>query len=277
MPKRFRAAYVELTSVCSRHCSFCPGTRRPPGFMEPSRFAALAPDLADLVRIAYLHVMGEAMLHPEFPEIVRCAERCGLPLGMTTNGSLFGSPHAEFLLKPPFRQLNISLHAEGAKNDLDQILDFADRASRSDSGLCVNLRLWDVGADNEFFLRNIGNRWKVSIERRSGHCAVRLAERLSLHFDEAFEWPVPAETGEKEVHGFCRGGIDQFAVLYDGRVTACCLDAEGVLSFGRSPEIPLKKVLSCRAFEQMRNGFFRGLVLMPLCKNCTYRKRFELK
>ena len=275
MTKRFRAAYVELTSICNRHCSFCRGTRRPPGFMPVSRFASLAPDLAELVRIAYLHVMGEALLHPDFPEIVRCAQQNKLPLGMTTNGSLFDSPHAQLLLKQPFRQLNISLHAEGTASILDRILDFAEEAAHVNPDLCVNLRLWDVGSDNDFYMRRISERWNVRIERGSGNCAIPLAERLSLHFDQAFEWPEP-DPDSTENRGFCRGGIDQFAVLYDGTVTACCLDADGVMPFGKSPETPLKEVLFCREFEQMRNGFFRGEVLMPLCRGCTYRKRFSL-
>lgn len=275
MPKRFRAAYVELTSVCNKHCSFCKGTKRPPGFMQTSRFEALAPSLAKFVRIAYLHVMGEALLHPDFPEIIRIAERNGLPLGMTTNGSLFDSPHAHLLMHEPFRQLNISLHAEGTEAVLERILDFADEAPRINPHLCVNLRLWDVGSNNDFFLEKISARWKTDIRRKSGKYAVRLAERLSLHFDEAFEWPVPV-VANSEVTGFCRGGIDQFAILYDGTVTACCLDSDGVLSFGKSPETPLEVVLFCHEFERMRNGFFRGEVLMPLCKGCTYRKRFSL-
>ena len=34
----FNRAYVEITDVCNLACSFCPGTRRPAGYMRPEDF-----------------------------------------------------------------------------------------------------------------------------------------------------------------------------------------------------------------------------------------------
>lgn len=38
----FNRAYVEITDVCNLACSFCPGTRRPAGYMRPEDFRRLA-------------------------------------------------------------------------------------------------------------------------------------------------------------------------------------------------------------------------------------------
>ena len=40
----FNRAYVEITDVCNLACSFCPGTRRPAGYMRPEDFRLLAED-----------------------------------------------------------------------------------------------------------------------------------------------------------------------------------------------------------------------------------------
>ena len=66
----FKRAYVEITNLCNLRCSFCPGTRRPPGRMSPERFRLAARALRGHTRYVYLHVMGEPLLHPELGEIL---------------------------------------------------------------------------------------------------------------------------------------------------------------------------------------------------------------
>ena len=60
-------AYVEITNVCNLACSFCPGTRRPAGYMRPEDFRLLAEKLRGHTAYLYLHVMGEPLLHPLLP------------------------------------------------------------------------------------------------------------------------------------------------------------------------------------------------------------------
>ena len=37
-----KRAYLEITNVCNLRCDFCPGTRRPPAFMDRATFRLLA-------------------------------------------------------------------------------------------------------------------------------------------------------------------------------------------------------------------------------------------
>ena len=146
MSKRFRTAYLELTNVCNRNCSFCSGTRRPPARMSEELFARLVPQVAELADQAYLHIMGEALLHPSLPEFTRIAADAALPLCMTTNGTLFGCGNAAQLENPVFHQLNISLHAGLPSETLDEICGFCDSLRSVNPNLRVNYRLWNVGS-----------------------------------------------------------------------------------------------------------------------------------
>lgn len=69
----FNRAYVEITNVCNLACSFCPGTRRPAGYMRPEDFRLLAEKLRGHTAYLYLHVMGEPLLHPQLEEILAIA------------------------------------------------------------------------------------------------------------------------------------------------------------------------------------------------------------
>lgn len=276
MSKRFRTAYLELTNVCNRNCSFCSGTRRPPARMSEELFARLVPQVAELADQAYLHIMGEALLHPSLPEFTRIAADAALPLCMTTNGTLFGCGNAAQLENPVFHQLNISLHAGLPSETLDEICGVCDSLRSVNPNLRVNYRLWNVGSFETECAR-LAARYGVELTgffERFG--SVPLAVRLSLHRDRSFEWP-SLDSPACSPRGFCHGGRRQFGVLCTGEVTACCLDADGVMNFGNAAEKPLKEILFSRRFEQMRNAFQRGEIREPLCLHCRYRERFSAK
>lgn len=276
MPKRFKTAYIELTNVCNRHCPFCHGTVRPPGFMDSALFAKAAEEVEPLAEKACLHIMGEALLHPELKTIAGTANRLGLPLVLTTNGSLFTTSNAELLLTHPFRQLNISLHSGVSPEELETILSFTEEAGKRNPEMFINLRLWNVCERNSEYLSGILTRCGVAsgsgwnLKRHSE----RLGKRLFLHFDESFVWP-DLSLPECPGTGFCHGGIEQFGIFYNGDVTACCLDADGVMNFGNIRERRLSDILFSHRFERMRNAFYRGLVREELCLHCSYRDRFS--
>lgn len=276
MAKRFKTAYIELTNVCNKHCSFCKGTTRPPEFMDPELFAKAAEESAPIAEKACLHILGEALLHPNLKTIVETAQRVSLPLVLTTNGSLFSSSNAELLLTHPFRQLNVSLHSGVSAAELEQILNFSEKAQRSNPEMYLNLRLWDVCSRNPEYLQAIASRFGTGLT--PSDCAekrfVSLGPRFRLHFDQSFHWPNLSDP-IRPAEGFCRGGIDQFGILCNGDVTACCLDADGVMNFGNIQNQSLNSILFSRRFEQMRNAFHRGIVTEELCRHCTYRDRFR--
>ncbi len=280
MPKkRFKTAYLELTNVCNRHCSFCKGTVRPRGFMDPDLFAKAAEECTSLVEKACLHILGEALLHPDLKTIAAHAHRVSLPLVLTTNGTLFGTENAQLLFSAPFRQLNVSLHSGVSSGELDEILAFAETVQRTNPELYLNLRLWDVCAQNPEYWKEIADRFGLSsatpLEWSKKHFAV-LGPRFRIHFDQSFRWP-DLKDPIRPAQGFCRGGIDQFGIFCNGDVTACCLDADGQMTFGSIRTASLRSILFSRRFEQMRNAFHRGFVTEELCRHCTYRDRFRQK
>ncbi|MBQ9117299.1 MAG: radical SAM protein, partial [Clostridia bacterium] len=63
MPKEkafpYSRVYVEITNLCNKSCSFCPGTTRPPKTMTMEEFKAVADKLTGLTEYIYYHVMGE--------------------------------------------------------------------------------------------------------------------------------------------------------------------------------------------------------------------------
>ncbi len=286
MEKKFlNRAYVEIGNVCNLACSFCPGTRRAPRQMEVSEFRSVASALAPYVRYLYFHVMGEPLLHPHLDEFLSIAGEYGFRVCITTNGTLLAEAadvlcaHADVLHK-----VSVSLHsAEGngeriGNSYLASAVDFARRAA--DVGIYTVFRLWNLDTEDRKGENRENERIEESLHRAfpkewtrrpNGY---RLARNIFLEYAGIFTWPTESDAEERD-DGYCHGLLDQIAVLADGTVTPCCLDSEGEIALGNLLCTPLGEILASPRSERMRAGLKKGCFVEPLCKKCTYARRFK--
>ena len=84
----YSRVYVEITTLCNRNCTFCPGTKRTPKRLTMEEFRLILDKLKGVTKYLYLHVMGEPLTHPLLPEFIRYASREGFLVSVTTNGTL---------------------------------------------------------------------------------------------------------------------------------------------------------------------------------------------
>ena len=67
--------YVEITDICNRNCSFCPGTKRAPRRMTEAEFRTIADKLKSVTKYLYFHVMGEPLTHPLLTDFIRMIQQ----------------------------------------------------------------------------------------------------------------------------------------------------------------------------------------------------------
>ena len=280
---RFAKVYVEITNVCNLACSFCPGTRRPPRFLASAEFETILSRLRGWTEFLYFHLMGEPLLHPELPELLRLAHAQGFRVILTTNGTLLSRCEAVLLSAPGLHKVNLSLQSHEAnpggslEDYVNQCVSFSQRASRR--GVLINFRLWNLdGPDTlgkhsendrilELLAEGFPRPWAPS---RSGF---RLREKVYVNFGETFRWPELSRKDEAPDH-FCYGLKDQLGVLCDGTVVPCCLDHEGDLALGSLLTQELGEILANPRAAAMLEGFRRGVAVEPLCRRCGYAERF---
>ena len=282
----YSRVYVEITNICNRSCSFCPGTKRPLRRMTLSEFDAVTDRLSGVTEYIYYHVMGEPLTHPDLPDFIRLAKSKGFKSAITTNGTLLPARGQE-LIEAGVYKVNISVHSfeDGDASVahgkyLDGILDFADEASKN--GVLTVLRLWNLdghgealGGNNPRTLDYLRARfpntdmtpWKFSPR------GARLRDKLHLEYGDRFEWP--DMTAEDRGSGvFCYGLKDHFAILCDGSVVPCCLDREGAITLGNIFEASADSILSTPRATAMREGFTCRRATEELCRKCGYARRF---
>lgn len=287
--KRFRKIYVEIGNVCNLQCSFCPEVERRNARLEEEEFRRILEQVKPLAECATFHVMGEPMAHPSFARFVHVAGEVGIPVEITTNGTLLRGEKLEALLHPVVRQVNFSLQSfvdnfpeRPFEDYLAPIFAFCRRAFAERPDLYVNLRLWNLekGAKtdgvNEKILSQIEQEFGIAVNRNVDarlRKSKRLLHRLYLHYDTRFRWPSAADP-ELRTSGTCHGTRSHIAIHADGTVVPCCLDKEAGIPLGQLRSSSLAAIVAGARTERMRQGFERGELVESLCRRCEYATRF---
>jgi len=284
--KKFKKIYLEITNRCNLSCSFCHRSDRAKAFMRPEDFHAILGKIKDHTDHLALHVLGEPLLHPEFSEILALCQEHGLKVNLTTNGTLLPQRQALLLASPALRQVNISLHglaelpdAPAQETALTGIFAFVQEAMRTP--IFLSLRLWNLAAakkssHNQRILARIADFFSLpeplADQLTPGH-GLTLAPKVFLSQNARFTWPhAPApDLGDK---GTCRGLRDHVAILADGTVVPCCLDAEADIPLGNIHTQSLNEICTSPRATAIRTGFSQRRLTEPLCRRCTFRQFF---
>lgn len=254
--------------------------------MQPADFSEIIRQVKECTSHIALHVLGEPLLHPNLGQLLTDCQRNGLAVNLTTNGTLLPKQQGILLQSKALRQVNISLHSavdinteSGLSEYLAGIFEFI-RQVRASRSIYICLRLWNLnenGADlslkNEPMLRRIEEFFdlptKLADAVTPGH-GITLAPNVFLSQNSRFEWPHALEKELGKV-GCCRGLRDHVAILVDGTVVPCCLDAEADIKLGNIHELPLAEILTNSRASAMYEGMSQRRLVEDLCRRCSYR------
>ena len=275
---KYSRAYVEITNICNRSCSFCPGSKREKRRMTEKEFAVVLEKLSNTTEYIYYHLMGEPTTHPKLCDFIRMANGSGYKSAVTTNGTLLNKV-GDKLIESGVYKVNISVHSfeEGSAEEhmeyISHCLDFAEKASEN-GVLCV-LRLWNNGFEEEkngTVLNMLKHKFPEG-EWSYGKRGIRLRHKLHLEYGDRFAWPdMAADNMGDEV--FCYGLRDHFGILCDGSVVPCCLDHEGDIVLGNIFTEEIDAVLNSPRAENICRGFDVRHATEELCRRCGYARRF---
>lgn len=287
---RFKRVYIEISNVCNLKCSFCKPTARAPEVMSLERFKTIVAQIKPYTDFVYFHVKGEPLMHPELEAFLTVAHENGLRVNLTTNGTLFKQRRELLLEHPAVRQLNISLHSFGAhemEGYLEEAVSFAKAANLR--GIYVVLRLWNLDHDNNIdtsgmnAMQYIEGQFKDDtdypfetpiLSQMGGRCSVKIARHTFVGWEQEFRWPSMADP-YIGTEGICYGMRHQIAILVDGTVVPCCLDANGEAALGNIFTTPFRTLISTPHANSIKQGFENRIAVLPLCQRCSFRLKFD--
>jgi len=73
---------------------------------------------------------------------------------------------------------------------------------------------------------------------------------------------------EARKEGTCQLALDTLGILWDGSLTLCCLDFDGVLTFGEVSHSTITDALKSQEYEKLRQAFEEHRLVPPFCQQC---------
>lgn len=287
--KKFKRIFIELSNVCNLSCSFCSPTERSSTVLSAEDFNRVLIKLEGHGNHVYLHVKGEPLLHPQFQEILKLCEQHGKMVNITTNGTLLGIHGSAILESGAVRLVNVSLQSfEGDKEGyfayLERVLAFVKEGLQR-TKILFDLRLWNfedgslvASEETKRTLQFIENYLELphpiyvtDTNTKGG----KLNSNVYISKGYEFEWPSLSQP-VVATRGTCYGLRHQIAILSNGDVVPCCLDAEGVMVLGNILEAgaDFESIVTSKKAVAISAGFEGNKLVEELCTRCSYRARY---
>jgi MoaA/NifB/PqqE/SkfB family radical SAM enzyme len=286
--KKFKKIYIEITNACNLKCGFCPATKRKAGFMAIESFSGILDEIKPFTDYIYLHVKGEPFLHEKISEILDLCNEKKIKVNISTNGTLIHKVHQILINKPALRQINFSLHSNSNGSSvinnneyIKNIILFIKEALNR-TNIIISLRFWNLELNEN---QPMENKSKFELLEKEFQLPYRLeekiipgkglkiAERLYINTDYKFIWPDLHDEYDN-ADGFCLGLKDHTAILLDGTVVPCCLDAEGVINLGNIFNEKFYEIIAGRRAKKLANGFLSNKTIEDLCRKCRFKEKF---
>lgn len=266
---KFRRALIEIGNVCNLRCAFCADSKRPPVLMSVENFEKAAKQVNEFAKVISLHLLGEPMLHPHFPEILSVSSKLNLKINLVSNGSLIYRYPAEVWSEKCLKQVTISAQSLSCYSyaerfiKLDEYINFAKTYSDK---FKVSFRL--RGPIGGGFITEISD-YLIKAFNKTGAwdgSPYSLSERVFMNHGDIFKW---RNNELRNVH--CLGLKHHFGVLSDGTVVPCCADYDGFMKLGNIFEKPLVEILNSKKTKKMREAIEgKNGELPEYCKHCGF-------
>ena len=278
MKKRFKKIYIEITNKCNLNCTFCSPLKRELKEMSVEEFSLIISKIKPYTDYIYLHVKGEPLLHSHLDEILSICDKENIKVNITTNGTLLKEKFNIINNHNCIRQINISLHSENNyKNYFENVFDISKQLCGK---IFISFRLWtldNLKLDNKstIIVDKIINSYNLStdvVEKIKKDKSVKIFNNTFVNKDNLFDWPDVNK--DLNINGMCYGLDTHIAILVNGDVVPCCLDANGDIVLGNIFKEDLDNILSSELVKNIIEGFKNNKSICKLCKNCNFRYRF---
>ncbi|HCT63135.1 MAG TPA: radical SAM protein [Erysipelotrichaceae bacterium] len=270
----FQRIYIEITNTCNLNCVFCLKNKRSPKMMTLDEFKHVMQEIKDHTQHIYLHVQGEPFMHPNLLEFMDLAHEAKLKVHLVTNGTYLNRVDYALYQHPALVQLSVSLHALQI-NELDRN-HIVLKQLIQDSAIhhfSLFLRIWRF--DDHDARSKLSQLIGIAIDQLPMKRS-KIATNLFIDLDDTFTWP-SFDNPFVSNQGYCHSGTKLIAILADGTVTPCCLDANGLLKLGNIHQNSFISIINDERLTIFNRSFNQNQCSEELCKHCTYRLRFNKK
>lgn len=263
---KFNRIYVELSNICNLNCSFCSKDKRKKRNLTIEEFEHILNNIKNYTNLIYLHIKGEPLLYKNLNKVFELCKKNNINIKITTNG-IYLNKYIDLINKyDNIKQINISLMCENKKNNyLNYIFETSSKIKTT-----IVYRVWLSNKSESNII--IDQILKYYNQKDTGK-NIKLNEHIYLDKDIEFTWPNEGKLQSK--NGICYGTRTHIGILSNGEVVPCCLDSEGIMTFGNIFNKSLEEIIKSNRFITFNEKIKKGVMPCKLCEKCDFKKRLE--
>lgn len=266
---------IEPTAVCNARCHFCiyptEINSRPKGRMGMDLFRKIIDEAATIPHISEVCItgLGESLLDPDLEERIRYVK--GKMKAFTyvyTNGTYMNPERWERLTDAGLDQVLLSLNAADAEtrkrvmglDDWDVVIQNITYALAHERGCKLTLRA--VINDDQMTPRQTEDLFRLFGAQQEGGRMMTVREG---------NWAGDSRTvRDFKPNEACGRALGMIYVTFDGKVTPCCFDPLGKMTFGDLKTHSLREVYNSNAYTAFRADHYANKAdKYDICKGCT--------
>lgn len=269
---------VEINNSCNLACVMCPraAMRRPIRLMTLAEFRDLAHGAvtAGIPRLR-LFLLGEPLLHPDLPEMIRCAKALGVPsVEINTNAVALTPERSRELIAAGLDEIVFSLDGSDAASyeairrggDYAQVVENLEgffrvrkeQGGHKPRGIIQTILMQPTAGQMTQFVQ----RWRPLAD------GVRVEAIREYHGLTGLS---PFPLGVRGELRPCPALWSYLVVLSDLRVVPCCTDINGDLALGDVRELPLSQWWRHPRLQALRRAHLAlDFTDLPLCASCEF-------
>lgn len=268
---------IEVTNRCTMKCPMCPRSHmtRPVCDINPDLFRRIIDENKDTAELAILHLMGEPLLHPQLPDLVRYCHDAGLRTVISTNASALREGLDQPLLESGLDVIIFSLDGFEAKtyedlrrggkfeSILGNVQRFLDRKGRRDPQAIVQMIDMPETHDQ---VRAFAAHWRSV---RGVITAVKPFTSWQGDIEEIRRRGWNQDLARLE-HSVCDRLWMWLTVFADGRLATCCRDYDGTVKLASLEDQSCDEVWNSEPMQYFRDQHLRGRSAASVCHTCDY-------
>ena len=274
-----RTVNIESTSHCNAKCLTCPHPyhQRVRGIMDDDLYLKVLDECIELgVEKIHLQNFGEPLIDRKLPEKIKMAKDRGIEtVKIISNASALTENKSRQLIeagldeikvsfdglsKDVFEKVRVGLKYEKIVANLEGLIRLRGEMGKTNPKIQL---MFVAIKENEFEEKGFVDRWQGVVDR--------------VDVTRAHNWggsdQVSGASEPKNQTGFqCMRLWQTFTVLWDGRVSICCVDYEGSEILGDLRKNTMREIWGGERLAQIRAWHTRGeFGKVPVCADCTAR------
>lgn len=278
---------LEITNVCNFKCLMCKtgngSAVRKKGTMTDDIYDKMIQEIKDKNVILKFVGHGESLLHPDFLKYAQTAKENGILCHLTTNGSFLTEEVMQSLIDMKFDSVKFSFQGIDRESYLFmRQIDFFEKLMETIG------RFYELRGDKELPYISVSTSVTDEPETKIGEFRNRceqICDELEVG-KTTLEWMdmalIKDEKIRKELETMrdeqadykiryrcCTQVWDVLKVCWNGDVSSCCGDWDGLMILGNIQDSSLKELWTCEKQNAYRKILAEGNYdALPLCKDC---------